>query len=400
MKQIALETIENLEPWVQRIVDNLPTGRRRHVLDFLEHLKDDGVSSATLQNYVSAIGSLNGGKPYTKLTEADIREWAQEIDAKHTPKTAWLYRLGIRKLLKFCHTGKLDGDGYPPCVAWMKNHRAKRNFGRDILTQEEVRRIVDAATDYRDKALLFVLYESGCRASELLNLRIRDIEFDSYGTVIRVGRGEGAKTGERRVRIFHATPDLRQWLEKHPTKSPDGFLWPSRENKDKPIHRRTLLGLTKKYAKMAGIEKKISPHIFRHSRASHFGSKLKEPVMREFFGWAKDSDMPATYVHLSGRDVDDALFELYGLQPHEDEPRESPLKMQVCLRCKAENSATARFCWRCWIAFDAHKADEITAKVIEELIKRAPELLQQIVKERGLDREIAELAQAGEKQAV
>ena len=110
--------------------------------------------------------------------------------------------------------------------------------------------------------------------------------------------------------------------------------------------------------------------------------------------------MPSIYVHLSGRDVNKTLFEHYGIKEPENGNDASPLKKQVCPRCSAENSVTARFCWRCWIAFDTHKADEITATIMEEFIKQAPELLGKILKEKGLDQKLAELAPGNVKQAA
>ena len=53
-------------------------------------------------------------------------------------------------------------------------------------------------------------------------------------------------------------------------------------------------------------------------------------------------------------------------------------------------------CWRCWAAFDTAKADELTARVMERLLTRAPELVREILKEDGLDQKITELAR-GEK---
>jgi len=400
LKATASDIRETLEPWAQRILENLPAERRCGVLDFLERLSDDGASVATMQNYLSAIRTLNHDKPYNQLTEEETRAWAREIGEHYELSSAWLYKLEIKKFLKWVHTGQLDGDGYPACVSWIKPHRGRKNYGREILSQEEVKQLVDATDNQRDRALLFVAYEGGCRASELVGLKIQDVDFDQYGAILRVGRKQG-KTGERRLRLFESVPDLQLWLSMHPQRqTPGAPLWPSGKFKDRPIHRRTLLGLVSKYAKKAGLKKAICPHVFRHSRATHLATILKEAQMREFFGWSKDSDMPSIYVHLSGRDVDETLFEHYGIKEREDESQDTPLKKKVCPRCKAENSATARFCWRCWIAFDTYKADEITARVMEEFIKRAPELLQRILKEKGLDQEIAELASSVEKQAV
>ena len=187
--------------------------------------------------------------------------------------------------------------------------------------------------------------------------------------------------------------------------NPEATLWPGRRLKEivdsktgerkrvfRSIRRRARCGLVSKYAKKAGVTKKLCLHSFRHSRATHLATVLKEAQMREFFGWTKSSDMPSIYVHLSGRDVDKTLFEHYGIKEPENGNEANPLKKKVCPRCSAENSVTARFCWRGWIAFDTYKADGITATIMEEFIKQAPELPGKILKEKRLDQKIAELA--------
>jgi len=267
----------------------------------------------------------------------------------------------------------------------------------EILSCIEVKQFIDVAKGQRSRAVFFVLYESGARASEFVGLKIRDVEFDQYGAILMIGRGPNAKTGGRRVRLFESVPDLQLWLSMHPDKdNPEAPLWPSQVRRGQPICRRTLCALVIEYTRRAGINKRITPHTFRHSRATHLAKVLTEAQLCVVMGWKIGSKMPARYVHLSGRDVDQTLFEHYGIKPREDGSEDSPLKKKVCPRCNIENSASARFCWRCWAAFDTAKADELTARVMEELIKRAPELLRQVLKEKGLDQEIVELKARGE----
>jgi len=401
LKVTASEVNEILEPWAKRALDRIPTERRRDVLKFLEHLNDDRRSPATLKNYLIAIQTLDHReKPYNQLTEDEIREWARGIDREYKDSSAMLYKIEIKKFLKWVHTGKLNGGSYPACVSWITLRQGRRSYGREILSQDEIKQLVDVTDNQRDRAMLFVAYESGCRAGELVGLRIQDVEFDQYGAILRVGKEQG-KTGERRIRLFESVPDLQLWISMNPGKdNPNAPLWPSGKFKDQPIQKNGFAELVAKYAKKAGIKKKLCPHSFRHSRATHLATVLKEAQMREFFGWTKSSDMPSVYVHLSGRDVDKTLFEHYGIKEPVNGNEVSPLKKKVCPRCSAENSVTARFCWRCWIAFDTYKADEITACIIEEFIKQAPELLGKILKEKGLDQKIAELAPSVEKQAA
>jgi ribosomal protein L40E len=109
--------------------------------------------------------------------------------------------------------------------------------------------------------------------------------------------------------------------------------------------------------------------------------------MNQVFGWKQGSDMPSIYVHLSGRDIDDALLGVYGLRKVEDkEPR---LKPKICPRCNTGNAFDARFCMRCGLALDLRAAQEIeearskTDKIMDLLLKDTEirELLKKKLKE-------------------
>ena len=86
----------------------------------------------------------------------------------------------------------------------------------------------------------------------------------------------------------------------------------SRNNR--PIDYRTLKLVLEPLSTRAGIRKKTNPHSSRHARASHLADHLTEAQTKEFIGWAQSSDMASVYVHLSGRDVDDAVLKVYGLK--------------------------------------------------------------------------------------
>jgi tryptophan 2,3-dioxygenase len=66
--------------------------------------------------------------------------------------------------------------------------------------------------------------------------------------------------------------------------------------------------ILKTVAKLASILKTANPHDFRRIRATHLANHLPEAQMNEYMGWMQVSEMPSTYVHLSGCDVDQALL--------------------------------------------------------------------------------------------
>jgi len=98
----------------------------------------------------------------------------------------------------------------------------KKRLPTEMLTEEEVKTLVNFCDNVRDKALVYVLYESGCRIGELLTLKLKHVQFDNYGAVLMVN----GKTGQRRVRIINSAPLLKGWINVHPFKADsEAPLW-------------------------------------------------------------------------------------------------------------------------------------------------------------------------------
>ena len=237
-------------------------------------------------------------------------------------------------------------------MAWLKPRlKSRHKLPEELLTPEDVLKLAQAATNLRDKALILVLYETGCRIGEILTLKLKNVSFDQHGAILRVT----GKTGDRRVRVISSAPALTAWIEHYGSTAQDAFLWPPRSanfHKDtKPAEYRSVYKMLQTLAEKAGLQKKIFPHLFRHSRATALASKLTEAQMKEYFGWTQASDMASVYVHLSGRDVDNALLALHGEAKIEQKQEE--LQIAVCSRCREKNSPSTRFCGRCGTPFDS-----------------------------------------------
>jgi integrase/recombinase XerD len=113
-------------------------------------------------------------------------------------------------------------------------------------------------------------------------------------------------------------------------------------------------------AKKVGLEKRVHLHLFRHSRATMYAQHLTEAQMEENFGWVHGSKMSGTYVHLSGKQIDDAILRIYGMKPKEDITPE--LRNIVCPRCKKDNGPAARFCTQCGQPLELQALQEIQEK--------------------------------------
>lgn len=316
------------------------------LLEFLDYLVAEGLSLLRVIKYLEFLFqiALILKKPFEDATEKDIRRVIAAIECRdYSEWTKHDYRVILKRFYKW-----LRGDNdYPPEVKWISTSMKRKNnvIPEELLTQKEVMKMIDAAENPRDKAIIAFLYESGCRVGELLSMRIKHLSFDEYGAKA-VLKG---KTGMRRIRIIFCVPYLAVWLENHPLKNdPNAPLWIGlgTKNRNKALHYQNVRVMLKKVALKAGVKKRVNPHMFRHTRATHLANHLTEAQMNHYFGWVQGSDMPSTYVHLSGRDVDNAILSLYGIKEKEKDGKEKLTPIR-CPRCGTMNSPPAKLCVKC-----------------------------------------------------
>src|SRR5881275_3031190 len=131
-----------------------------------------------------------------------------------------------------------------------------------VLSVEEVARLLDAAPGLKYKAALSVAYGAGLRATEVISLKISDI--DSKRMIIRVEQGKGGK--DRNVMLSpHLLNLLRAWWK---AARPQGWLFPGRDP-GQPMTTRQLNRACHAAAHLAEINKRVSLHTLRHSFATH-----------------------------------------------------------------------------------------------------------------------------------
>ena len=233
--------------------------------------------------------------------------------------------------------------GKEETIKWMKV-REPKTLPNDLLTEQEVMALIDAAGNLRDKALIAALYEGGFRIGELGELKIKDVSFDRYGAIAMVN----GKTGPRPVRLIWSMPYIAQWLEVHPLREErEAPLWIKMNTREMLEYSAIRMQL-QKIARRAGIEKPVNPHSFRHLRITELKKKrhLSHAQIEQYFGWIKGSRMHSIYDHLSGRDLDADLLRMYGLEPEKEDQKEE-LKTLQCPHCKTLNTAGARICINC-----------------------------------------------------
>ena len=165
-----------------------------------------------------------------------------------------------------------------------------------VLSPEEVVRLLDAAPGLKYKAALSVAYGAGLRVSEVVALKVGDI--DSKRMIIRVEQGKGGK--DRYVMLSpHLLELLRAWWR---ATRPQGWLFPGRD-RVQPMTTRQLRRACHAAAHMAEIGKPVSPHTLRHSFATHLLEQNTDVrVIQVLLGHAK-LDTTALYTRVATRTI-------------------------------------------------------------------------------------------------
>ncbi len=165
-----------------------------------------------------------------------------------------------------------------------------------VLSPQEVARLLDAAPGLKYRAALSVAYVAGLRASEVISLKLSDI--DSTRMVIRVEQGKGGK--DRYVMLSPPLLELlRAWWR---AARPGGWLFPG-QNPVNPLTTRQLNRACHAAAAAAGIDKRVSLHTLRHSFATHLlEQKVDIRVIQVLLGHKK-LDTTALYSQVATRTI-------------------------------------------------------------------------------------------------
>ncbi len=344
-------SVEGLETSLQSLNSD-PKYRIKDVKDisnFINDLSAQGIKPNRLHKYVCVLGKLSTwtSKPLVECRKEELMELVRKIDLvkNYSDWTKHDRKVILKRFYRW-----VNGDEeHPQWLKWLKLSEPKNKIlPEELLTEEEIIKIIESSNYVRDKAFVATLFESGCRIGEILTLQIKNVSFGEHITSLIVC----GKTGQRRVPLITSTSYLSTWLSVHPQKNnPNAPLW-MRLLKSNPTKDFEALGyrgaqkLLILLFKKAQVNKRPNPHLFRHSRATLLAKKLTEAQMKGYFGWTQSSAMAARYVHLSGRDIDNAIMKINGIQTAIDED-EQLIKEVTCNRCTKKNPSLLKFCQRC-----------------------------------------------------
>jgi integrase/recombinase XerD len=184
-----------------------------------------------------------------------------------------------------------------------------------VLSPEEVVRLLEAAPGVKYKAAFSVAYGAGLRVSEVVSLKVSDI--DSERMLLRVEQGKGRK--DRHAMLSPVLLELlRDWWR---IARPKAWLFPGRDPLQ-PMSTRQINRACHAAADMARITKRVTPHTLRHSFATHLLEQNTDiRVIQVLLGHAK-IDTTALYTHIATNTIRAVMspLERLSLKPKRDEP--------------------------------------------------------------------------------
>ena len=253
-----------------------------HLAGFLEVMQVRRYSNATIYNRMKFLKKFftwlegTGIRDLREVSPQTVREFQAQLLTRHTVLAVHGYLSALRRFFEYLES--TDVLLVNPCEN-VPLPRRKDRLPRSILSHEQVRRILEAPDQQtkkgiRDLAILETFYSTGLRLEEMARLTIDEVDADRG--FVRVNRGKGGK--DRVVPLGAKACEavsryLRQvraeWIA---DQRDERALWLAWVRGHRPIKKQVISLMVRQYAKRAGITQSASPHVWRHTCATHLVS--------------------------------------------------------------------------------------------------------------------------------
>ena len=270
------------------------------IQEFQDYLRfEKKYSENTITSYSNDLKKANMffKKDFTRLSKKDIQNYIQNLSKEESASSISRSISTLKSFYKFLELNKYT---IANPLTTITNPKTAKKLPK-VLSEEEVDKLLDINLktdfDYRNKAMLELMYSSGLRVSELINLTVNDIDINNAS--VRVF-GKGSK--ERIVPLNdYATEALNNYILNHRRSlfkhGESNYLFLN--NHGNKMTRQGFFKILQKTAKEKGIKSELSPHTLRHSFATHLlkhGADLRS--IQELLG---HSDISTTqiYTHIT-----------------------------------------------------------------------------------------------------
>lgn len=355
----------------------LSGSNKKAIEDYSNYLKAKSSNIKTsIKHFYCLYRFLKCYRPELDFTKADKKAIENAMAKLETLKTktgiviATETKRNVRVIVKaFWKYLKGEGEFYPQEVRWIKtggNH-TKKLLPQNLLNENDIIKMINATPSFRNKAIISLLYDSGIRIEELINICKKDVETEGSVGFIRVN----GKTGMRRIPITFSIRYIAQYLNLNKQRKSEEPIWTAEGSWNNLNRKSDYAGIRKMLKEIsikAKINKPVNPHAFRHARATFYASKgkLSDRELMEYFGWSNPSVI-STYIHLSSKNMTDTILQANGIKPIE-KANKSKFEDRKCRRCDYSNTIDAIYCNKCGSPLEIPEA--MNSLVFEEAVKR------------------------------
>lgn len=229
------------------------------------------------------------GRDYRNISDAEIKNYLLHL--VNTEKISPNYQNQYINAIKFYYEKVLKR----PRKTYSINRPRKQTKLPVLLTQSEVKLMFDVCKNLKHKAILLLMYSAGLRESEVINLRVSNI--DSKQMIINIKQAKGAK--DRVVPLSQKMLEvLREYYKEY---RPDGYMFKGQFSEQ--YSATSIRNIVKQLAVKANISKNVHPHLIRHCFATHcFEAGTELALLQKVLGH-KNIKTTMIYAHLSNRKI-------------------------------------------------------------------------------------------------
>jgi len=222
----------------------------KEVEELKAELKLRGFSEYTVRNYVFFVEKFLefASHPLDQLEEQHVKAYLSSLISEKSRNTTSLAASSLKFFFQEILKKSISGIKLPK----------KEKRLPIVLSKQEVRSLIDSSQTKKSKLIISLLYSSGLRVSEVVNLKKQDLNLQENMGWVRKGKGS-------KDRMFTLSKSLSRKLKEYLKNKDQEYVF----SKKNPLSTRNIQKIIKKTSEKAGINKKVTPHTLRHSFATH-----------------------------------------------------------------------------------------------------------------------------------
>ncbi len=280
---------------------------------------------------------------YTKADCDNVVNLLRQSPKKYKENTMNDFIGTLQMLFKYID-GITDKTQSPRCAHLIKKNVENKLLKENLVTEEEVNRLIANAPTLQYRTILGLSFESGARPAEIRGIRLKDITKTERGYKIMID----GKTGVRPIFSITSAPLMTEWLQSRAFKEKDMPLFYNIKDGKPCFCKHHAWSKMLDILSLKVLGRKIPLYRLRHSRATILIQMgMQTAKVKNILGHARGSDtLEKTYLHLDDTDLENSYADAAGLARTEQKKIESTFVVKTC-KCGVQIASYQKMCEKC-----------------------------------------------------